>query len=176
MASAYDQIRNLIHRYAEGIDTGRFDVWEELFKHAEILVAFGDNEPTTIASGGDLSVMTQGIIIYGDGTPRTRHLVSNIIIEVDGASGKATARSYNTTLQQVPGRPIEIIATARYFDSFELADDAWRFRKRIIRHSSIDGFHRDFTGDMSRHVRSQNRASDQDPQAAMAQAADHGSA
>lgn len=153
MISAHDQIRNLIHRYAEGIDTGRFEVWEELFEHAEICVAIGDNEPVVIARGGDLAVMTGGIIIYDDGTPRTRHVVSNVIIEVDEAGGTATARSYNTTLQHVPGHPIEIIATARYFDSFELAGDAWRFSQRIIRHSSIDGVNRDFTGDMSRHVR-----------------------
>jgi len=153
MASAHDQIRNLIHQYSEGIDTGRFEIWAELFQDAEICVAIGDNEPVVIARGGDLAVMTQGMIIYADGTPRTRHLVSNIIIEVDEASGTATARSYNTTLQQVPGHPIEIIATARYFDLFELSGDAWRFTQRIIRHSSIDGVNRDFTGDMSRHVR-----------------------
>jgi 3-phenylpropionate/cinnamic acid dioxygenase small subunit len=153
MTGAHDQIRNLIHRYAEGIDTGQLEVWHDLFRHAEICVAFGDNEPTVIATGEDLSMMIQGIIIYGDGTPRTRHVVSNIIIDVDEDAGKATARSYNTTLQQVPDRPIEIIATARYFDSFELADGAWRFSQRIIRHASIDGAHRDFIGDMSRHVR-----------------------
>jgi len=153
VASAHDQIRNLIHRYAEGIDTGRFEFWTELFEHAEICVAIGDDEPVVIARGGDLGMMTDSIIIYPDGTPRTRHVVSNIIIEADEAHGKAAARSYNTTLQQVPGHPIEIIATARYFDSFELAGDAWRFTKRIIRHSSIDGVSRDFTGDMSRHVR-----------------------
>jgi 3-phenylpropionate/cinnamic acid dioxygenase small subunit len=153
MASAHDQIRNLIHRYSEGIDTGRFEIWAELFAHAEICVAIGDNEPVVIASGSDLSVMTQGIIIYADGTPRTRHVVSNIIIEVDESGGTATARSYNTTLQHLPGHSIEIIATARYFDSFELSGNAWRFSRRVIRHASIDGVHRDFTGDMSRHVR-----------------------
>jgi 3-phenylpropionate/cinnamic acid dioxygenase small subunit len=153
MTSAHDQIRNLIHRYAEGIDTGRFEIWEELFEHAEICVAIGDNEPVVIARGDDLTVMTGGIIMYDDGTPRTRHVVSNIIIEVDEAGGTASARSYNATLQHVPGHPIEIIATARYFDSFELVGDAWRFCRRIIRHSSIDGVNRDFTGDMSRHVR-----------------------
>ena len=79
-------------------------------------------------------------------------MVSNIIIEVDESGGTATSRSYNTTLQQVPGHSIEIIATARYFDSFELSGNAWRFSRRVIRHASIDGVHRDFTGDMSRHV------------------------
>ena len=95
-----------------------------------------------------------GIIVYADGTPRTRHLVTNTIIEVDSLAGQATARSYNTTLQQVPGRGIEIIATARYEDSFRCVGGCWRFSERVIRHSSMDGVHRDFIGDMSRHTRS----------------------
>jgi 3-phenylpropionate/cinnamic acid dioxygenase small subunit len=100
------------------------------------------------------AVFGGGIILYADGTPRTRHLVTNTIIEVDEPAGRATARSYNTTLQQVPGRGIEIIATARYEDSFVCAEGSWRFSERVIRHTSLDGVHRDFIGDMSRHTRS----------------------
>ena len=29
----------------------------------------------------------------------------------------------------------------------------WRFSERVIRHTSLDGVHRDFIGDMSRHTR-----------------------
>jgi 3-phenylpropionate/cinnamic acid dioxygenase small subunit len=91
--------------------------------------------------------------LYADGTPRTRHLVTNTIIDVDEPAGRATARSYNTTLQQVPGRGIEIIATARYEDSFVCLEGSWRFSERVIRHTSLDGVHRDFIGDMSRHTK-----------------------
>ena len=44
-------------------------------------------------------------------------------------------------------------ATARYEDSFVLVDGAWRFSERVIRHTSLDGVHRDSIGDMSFHVR-----------------------
>jgi SnoaL-like domain len=152
---ACDQIRNLIHRYSEAVDQGRFEVLDELFADATMRMAMGEGPPGEGIDGRTVSRMFGGgIILYADGTPRTRHLVTNMIIEVDEDAGRATARSYNTTLQQVPGRGIEIIATARYEDSFLLADGAWRFSERVIRHTSLDGVHRDFIGDMSRHTRS----------------------
>ena len=156
MASdACDQIRNLIHRYSEAVDLGRFEVLDELFADATVRMAMGSGEPGAPIEGRTISRMFGGgIILYADGTPRTRHLVTNTIIDVDESSGRATARSYNTTLQQVPGRSIEIIATARYEDTFLLVGGTWRFSDRLIRHSSLDGVHRDFTGDMSRHTRS----------------------
>jgi hypothetical protein len=152
---AGDQIRNLIHRYSEAVDQGRFEVLDELFADATVRMATGSGSPGPGIDGGSVSaVFGGGIILYADGTPRTRHLVTNTIIEVDESAGRATARSYNTTLQQVPGRGIEIIATARYEDSFACVAGSWRFSERVIRHTSLDGVHRDFVGDMSRHTRS----------------------
>ena len=153
--SACDQIRNLIHRYSEAVDQGRFDVLGELFADATVRMAMGSGSPGPGIDGRSVAALFGGgIILYADGTPRTRHLVTNTIIDVDEPAGRATARSYNTTLQQVPGRGIEIIATARYEDTFLVLGDRWRFSERVIRHSSLDGVHRDFTGDMSRHTRS----------------------
>ena len=152
--SACDQIRNLIHRYSEAVDQGRFEVLDELFADATVRTAMGSGAPGPGLDGRCVSAtFGDGIILYADGTPRTTHLVMNTIIDVDEPAGRATARSYNTTLQQVPGRGIEIIATARYEDSFRLVDGIWRFSERVIRHSSLDGVHRDFIGDMSRHTR-----------------------
>lgn len=152
--SACDQIRNLIHRYSEAVDQGRFDVLDELFADATVRMAMGSGSPGPGIDGRSVSAtFGDGIILYADGTPRTRHLVTNTIIEVDEEAGRATARSYNTTLQQVPGRDIETIATARYEDSFLLVGGRWRFSERVIRHSSLDGVHRDFIGDMSHHTR-----------------------
>ncbi len=149
-----DQIRNLIHRYAEAVDGGRFEVLSELFAHATLRFALGTGAPTRSVPGPEAEAMYRGgIILYADGTPRTRHLVTDTIIDVDESASRATARSYNTTLQQAPGHPIEIIATAKYEDIFERVDGAWRFSERLIRSASIDNVHRDFIGDMSRHTR-----------------------
>jgi 3-phenylpropionate/cinnamic acid dioxygenase small subunit len=161
VSDAGEQIRNLLHRYAEAVDGGRFEVLDELFADATVRIAMGAGPPGPGIDGRAVSAMFgDGIILYADGTPRTRHLVTNTIIEVDEEAGRATARSYNTTLQQVPGRDIEIIATARYEDSFSCVDGRWRFSERVIRHSSLDGAHRDFIGDMSRHTRNASGAAD----------------
>lgn len=154
MSDAADQIRNLLHRYSEAVDTGAFDTLADLFAHARFRFALGDAAPSDGVQGAGLTAQfRENILLYADGTPRTRHLVTNSIIDVDEEAGTATARSYNTTLQQVPGHGIEIIATARYEDRYERVDGAWRFADRVVRHTTIDGVHRDFIGDMTRHTR-----------------------
>jgi hypothetical protein len=153
MSDATDQIRNLIHSYAQAIDSGDFERVGRLFEHADLSHALSDQLPVTHRRGASVAEdLKSRLILYGDGTPRTRHLVSDTIIEVDERGGTATARSYNTTLQQVPGHPIEIIAVAAYQDRFERIDGRWRFASRVIRGSSIDGVNRDFIGDMGCHI------------------------
>ena len=154
MSDAYNQIANLLYRYAEAFDTARFDVLDELFADVAIRNAIGSGEPGPVTPGPQfVATARDSIITYADGTPRTRHIVTNPIIEIDEAAGRATSRSYVTTLQQVPPHPIEIMATAKYEDTFERVDGTWRFAERTYRRSSIDGQHRDFIGDMSRHTR-----------------------
>jgi len=45
MSDAGDQIRNLIHRYSEAVDQGRFEVLDELFAFASVRTAMGSGEP-----------------------------------------------------------------------------------------------------------------------------------
>ena len=45
------------------------------------------------------------MIVYENGTPRTKHLVTNIIVEVDEEAGAAAARSSVTALQALPDLP-----------------------------------------------------------------------
>ena len=130
MSSAEDQIRNLIHRYSEAVDSGQLEILDELFAHANLRVAVGNKAPGPPRPGSaTVKTYRDAIRVYADGTPRTRHLVSNTIIEVDEAAGSASARSYNTTLQQVPGKPITVIATAYYLDAFERIGDSAVHRK-----------------------------------------------
>jgi hypothetical protein len=47
-----------------------------------------------------------------DGTPRTKHVTTNITINVDDAAGTATSRAYFTVLQALPGLALQPIARA----------------------------------------------------------------
>jgi SnoaL-like domain len=68
--------------------------------------------------------------LYSDGTPRTKHVLTNVIIEVDGDN--ANARSYVTVFQQTDALPLQPIACGRYVDRFERVSGEWRFTDRRL--------------------------------------------
>ncbi len=85
------------------------------------------------------------LIVYDDGTPRTRHVTTNIVIEADEEAGTAVSRAYFTVLQALPGLALQPIVSGRYRDRFERCDGRWRFADR---HVLVD-----LVGDVSRHLR-----------------------
>ena len=84
--------------------------------------------------------------MYDDGTPRTKHVTTNPIVEVDEALGTATCRSYYTVLQQIGDGPLQPVVAGRYHDRFERVADEWRFSER-------DYSLMDLTGEISGHLR-----------------------
>jgi 3-phenylpropionate/cinnamic acid dioxygenase small subunit len=135
-------IRNLLFEYAARIDAGDLAGMAALFAHARYVSGDG---PALRGAAPVERINRALVILYEDGTPRTRHLTTNVRIEVDPAAGRAEARSLFTVLQQAPGRPIEPIVAGRYEDAFERAEEGWRFAARRI--------HVDMVGDLSRHLR-----------------------
>src|SRR4029077_4197054 len=83
------------------------------------------------------------IILY-DGSPCTRHVVTNLVVELRGAD-RAGARSYFTVFQGRPDFPLQPIIVGRYHDAFARVDGAWRFADSVILS--------DLIGDLSRHLR-----------------------
>ena len=136
-------ITNLLYRYAEAMDAGDFETAASLFEHADLVVA--DGAPT-IDSAAMLAIWRDNVIIYEDGTPRTRHVVTNPIVEVDEGASTARCRSVYTVFQQVDGGPLAPIVSGRYQDEFAQIDGAWRFTRRD--YSLVD-----LVGDLSAHVR-----------------------
>src|SRR5262245_43723253 len=101
MADSAREIENLLYSYAERIDGGDLEGVADLFAHGRILPS-PDAARTVEFAGREavLGMYKAATRLYPDGTPRTRHVTSNAIIEVDEASGTAKARSYYTVLQQ----------------------------------------------------------------------------
>src|SRR5205085_1672733 len=78
----------------------------------------------TVRSGRDeiLAMYRQTTRIHEDtGTPRTKHVTTNLIIDVDDESDTARARSYFTVLQAAPGLDLQPVIAGRYHD--RSADD-----------------------------------------------------
>jgi 3-phenylpropionate/cinnamic acid dioxygenase small subunit len=141
--SAETQIANLLYRYAEYMDAGDFAGAAALFGHARLKV--GGPGDGTVDSATMLTLWESGVTRYPDGTPRTKHVVTNPIIEVDDADGTATCRSYYTVLQQTDDFPLQPIVAGRYHDQFQRVDGEWRF---VYRDYSM----MEMIGDVSHHL------------------------
>jgi ketosteroid isomerase-like protein len=136
-----EAIRALIHEYAELIDAGQLDAVAALFTHG---TWSSPGRGTPLLGAEQVRRAYDGVILY-DGIPSTKHVISNITIEIPGDGDKATARSYFTVLQARPDFPLQPVIAGRYQDRFERVDGRWRFADRQI----IP----DLIGDLSRHLR-----------------------
>ena len=134
-------VENLIAAHAELVDDGDFAGLGALLADATFT---GSGAPV---SGPDAieKMFRDMLIVYADGTPRTRHVTTNVAIEVDEEAGTAVSRAYFTVLQAVPGLALQPIVSGRYRDRFERRDGHWRFAERHVRV--------DLVGDVSRHLR-----------------------
>ena len=141
-ANAYEQIRNLLGTYTETMDGGRFGDLAELFRDAKMVSESGD----VIADGYDAVRQNyeRGTQLY-NGSPRTKHVTTNVVIEVDEDAGTATARSAYVVFQGTEKLPLQPIITGRYRDSFVRdGTDRWKFSERM--------FFVDQIGDLSHHL------------------------
>lgn len=147
MTSSEAAITNLLYRYAEMVDAGQFEqLAEELFAHARFIVLPEPAEPVDGTAMASLMVATT--IRYEDGTPRTKHVITNPILTVDDEAGVASCRSYYTVFQQTPTLPLQPVVAGRYHDSFARIEGAWQFTLR-------DYTLMDMVGDTSQHLRIQ---------------------
>ena len=101
-------------------------------------------DPAGAYSGSDAVLQAlQNVTLY-DGLTHTKHVLSNIDINVDESDTSATARSYVTLYQAVPPDfPLQAIFIGNYNDQFEKIDAVWRFKLRQISP--------DLIGDLSHH-------------------------
>lgn len=134
-------IENLIATYAELVDNGDFAGLGALLADA---IFTGSGAP--VSGAGVIEQMFRDLlIVYDDGTPRTKHVTTNVIIDADEGAGTATARSYVTVFQARPGLALQAIMSGRYHDRFQRRDGHWRFAERQVRI--------DLVGDLSGHLR-----------------------
>ena len=140
--NARDAIERLVFDYAWRLDAGDFDGVAALFTHATYGRAGG---PSRHGADAVRATLQRLVRLADDGTPRTKHVITNLMIDVEEDGIHAGARSYFTVLQATTSLPLQVIASGRYQDRFECADGIWRFTAR--------GIHLDATGDMRQHLR-----------------------
>ena len=140
MTSSEADIRALLDAYCERLDAGDFDGVAELFRHG----VFRSPRGTNLEGADAVRSQYEAVILYEDGTPRTKHVLGTVIVDADDDTGTASARCAFTVFQAVDGPPRPVL-TGRYHDRFERVDGAWCFRERFV--------YPDLEGDLSRHMR-----------------------
>jgi 3-phenylpropionate/cinnamic acid dioxygenase small subunit len=141
------QIENLLYTYAERIDHGDLDGVAELFTHATIFgQENGPPETQFVGVEGARKMYGMSTRLYeDDGTPKTKHITTNAIIEVDDEAGTASCRSYYCVVQATPALPLQPIIAGRYHDTFQVIDGTWWFATRTL--------FVDLMGDLSQHLK-----------------------
>jgi 3-phenylpropionate/cinnamic acid dioxygenase small subunit len=135
-AADRSEITDLLYRYAELIDDGDFDGVGELLARA----SFGGPDTARVSGAapiaGLFAATTRRFPVQGrgrhradPGTPRTRHLVLNPIVEIDGDI--ASARSTFCVVQATDRVPLQPIVVGRYYDRFARDPHGWYFTERI---------------------------------------------
>ncbi len=145
MAAHAREIENLLYSYAERIDAGDLEGVAELFAHGRN-IASAQATPEQAIEGRDrvLALYRASMRIYDDGSPHTKHVTTNAIIEVEPGAAAASARSYYTVFQRVEDLPLQPIICGRYRDTFRRIDGRWWFDARTI---IVD-----LAGDLSHHL------------------------
>ena len=142
MISDERAIENLIARYSFLVDDGDFDGLGELLDACALTLGPG---PAVSGRAAIARLARAALMTYDDGTPRTRHVTTNVLVEVDDSGMAARSQSYYTVLQSLPDFPLQPVATGTYRDRFEKRDGRWMFVERSVQTR--------FAGDTSRHRR-----------------------
>lgn len=139
MTEAHEAIRTLLGTYCELMDAADWAAAGALFADAELVAENG----AVVAAGAAAvqALYERGTRLYS-GSPRTRHITANTVIDVAGH--EAGARSAYVVFQGLEGFALQPIITGRYRDRFVRADSGWRFAQRQ--------FVVDHVGDLSHHL------------------------
>jgi ketosteroid isomerase-like protein len=138
-----EAITKLIYTYAERIDAGDFAGVAEVFAHATLTFeGFGDAVEGQEAIEALYRRTTRR---YEDGTPRTKHVMTNVMVDVAEDGATASSRSYFTVLQAVPGElALQPVIAGRYRHTYTRVDGRWEV---ATMHIIID-----LVGDLGHHM------------------------
>jgi ketosteroid isomerase-like protein len=138
-----EAITKLIYTYADRIDAGDFDGVADVFAHATLTFeGFGD-----AVSGREAIAALYGRTTrrYENGTPRTKHVMTNVMVDVADDGETASSRSYFTVLQAVPGAfALQPVIAGRYRHTYTSIDGRWEV---ATMHITID-----LVGDLGHHM------------------------
>jgi 3-phenylpropionate/cinnamic acid dioxygenase small subunit len=144
VSDAVQDLHNLVFRYAELVDAGDFTGVGRLFMFGTYRSMTPDGVRAAAGLEDVRDMLERAVRRFGDGTPQTRHVTTNLQVEVGDDGTTARCRSYFTVLQVVDGHLQPVIA-GRYQDVFQCDQGgSWYFKDRLVLS--------DLIGDLSHHL------------------------
>jgi 3-phenylpropionate/cinnamic acid dioxygenase small subunit len=126
-----EAIATLLYTYAERIDAGNFDGVAELFGDATL--TFEGFDAAVSGTNEISSLYERTTRRYEDGTPKTKHVITNVMVDVDGDGTSASSKAYFTVLQAVPGElSLQPVIAGRYRHTYSRHGTEWRFASMHI--------------------------------------------
>ena len=139
----FHEIANLVYEYGYRVDAGDFEGVGQLLADARLIA---DATPMDVR-GAEAITRHYGTTtrLYEDtGTPKTKHVFTNLQIEIDEPSGTAHGRAHYLVFQQTDALPLQPIITGHYEHKFEKREETWRIVEKK--------FFVDQPGDLSHHL------------------------
>jgi ketosteroid isomerase-like protein len=136
-----EQIRALVVGYAERLDAGDLDGVAALFARGRFRSA---RRGAALVGADAVRAMYDTVVLYDDGTPRTKHVLGNLAVEVAPDRSLATASCTFVVVQASDGGPRPVLA-GRYVDRFARHSDGWAYEERVVEP--------DLIGDLTTHMR-----------------------
>jgi 3-phenylpropionate/cinnamic acid dioxygenase small subunit len=128
MTTDVSQIRRLLALYCQLMDDRRYQEWSELFAPNGIW-ALGGRE----YCGPDEAKAYMDQLLRDRPQRHTKHLCTNLVIEVDGTVGRVTS-DYAMLAREPETAPWTVVAFGRYMDSVVRRADGsgWQFAERRL--------------------------------------------
>lgn len=132
----YQAINDLFVRYTCAIDAGDVDTLVDCFTEGGSLQSPAVGE---YAGRASIRAFAQRFAKFRENGSQLRHVISNLIVQVDGDRGYATC--YLVVFLTKDGKS-RLLAPGQYECDLSRADGAWRFERRVVKHDhdyTLDG-------------------------------------
>ena len=123
-------VAEVLASYADAIDRGDFDAVGALLAHATLTDA--DRRPIATGASEIAALYASTTRRHDDGTPRTAHLVTNLVVERGDSDDDLVARSRFLVLQATGRVPLQPIVVGRYVDRLARRDGRWVIVERAM--------------------------------------------
>jgi len=146
IGAAHAEVLRHVYRYPELIDSGDFEAVGDYCGGAQLINELPDGTAVEVSGTAQVQAMLQGMVrrFPDDGSPHTRHVISNPIVELGEGGDTATCRYYITVFQRTDELPLQSVWANRCEDQLRRVDGAWRLERRR-------GFGH-MQGDVSQHL------------------------